>query len=106
MDRKVPDVVITDITQVADGQRPGSLVRAKMPPPEKCAVERFSGKAQEKGMVMHLVLSVTDNGSPPLTTYKRVAIQLTNQGLRGGKANAVERVAEAVHAGGSDQFEL
>lgn len=100
MDREVPDVNITDISRVADGQRSGSVIKAKMPPPEKCAVERFSGKAQENGMIMHLVLSVTDNGSPALTTYKRVVIQLTNRGLRGGRDRAVDSIAEAVYANG------
>lgn len=100
VDREVPDVTITDVSKAAEGQREGSVVKVKMPPPEKCAVERFSGKAQEKGKIMHLVLSVTDNGTPALTTYKRVVVQVTNKELRGGRDHAVESIAEAVHAGG------
>ncbi|ETN44547.1 uncharacterized protein HMPREF1541_10217 [Cyphellophora europaea CBS 101466] len=100
VDQEVPDILVTDISRVADGQRARSVVRVKMPGPEKCAVERFSGKAQEKGMIMHLVLSVTDNGKPALTTYKRVVVQLTNPELKGGRDRAVDSIAEVVHANG------
>lgn len=97
VDREVPDVDIVDITNTKIGQPAGSVVRVKMPPPERCAVDRFSGKALEKGKIMHLVLSVTDNGVPALTTYKRVVVQVTNYELRGGRSWAAESIAQAVH---------
>lgn len=97
VDREVPDILIEDISQSMEGKRAGSIVKVTMPPPERCAVERFSGKAQVKGKIMHLVLSVTDNGTPALTTYKRIVIQITNKGLRGGRDWAAESIAQAVH---------
>lgn len=77
-----------------DGKVPGMIVKARMPPAEKCAVDMFTGKAQEKGQIMHLVLEVKDNGTPSMTTYKRVVVQIVNPGLEGGRATAADSIAD------------
>lgn len=87
---EVEKIDITDLK----GARPGERVSVRMPPPEKCAIEPFSGKAVPKGQIMHFVLAVTDSGTPCLTTYKRVVIQITNEKLLGGRGKALESIAD------------
>jgi hypothetical protein len=65
-----------------------------LPPPEKCAIDFMTGKAQAMGQVFHIVLQVSDNGSPQLTTYKRVVIQVTNKDLRGGRNKTFDTVSD------------
>lgn len=65
-----------------------SIVEVTLPPPEKCCVELISRAAVPKGQVLHLVLEVKDNGSPPLISYRRVIIQTTNEKLLGGGGGA------------------
>lgn len=84
----VPDLDITPEDAAS------SVVTIKMPPPEKCAIDFLSGVAQEEGQVLHVVLQVSDNGFPSLTTYKRVVIQITNKQLRGGRSRKLERVTD------------
>jgi hypothetical protein len=72
----------------------GRKVEVTLPPPEKCAVDRESGKAVERGQLLHLILEVTDDGTPSLTSYRRVLIQVTNRELRGG--GNVEEIVEGV----------
>ena len=62
----------------------GRVVEVTLPGPEKCCVELLSRAAIEKGQVLHVVLEVTDSGTPSLTSYKRVVIQATNKELKGG----------------------
>ncbi|KAJ9668654.1 hypothetical protein H2201_001296 [Coniosporium apollinis] len=62
----------------------GRKVEVQLPGPEKCAVELMSRKAVPRGQLLHLILEVKDNGTPPLTSYRRVLIQTTNKDLRGG----------------------
>ncbi|KAM5352935.1 hypothetical protein ACJ41O_005657 [Fusarium nematophilum] len=62
----------------------GTVVKIELPPPEVAAVNSVTGEALPRGMVLHFVLQVTDSGSPPLTAYKRVVVQVTNKGLVGG----------------------
>ncbi|CAO2649975.1 Nn.00g012670.m01.CDS01 [Neocucurbitaria sp. VM-36] len=66
----------------------GRKVEVTLPPPEKCAVDLMSRKPVEKGQLLHLILEVTDNGSPSLTSYRRVLIQATNKELKGGGEGA------------------
>ncbi|KAF7197513.1 hypothetical protein HII31_01323 [Pseudocercospora fuligena] len=91
VDAEVQDVVFKD----QNAEKPGLRVKVQLPPPEKCAVDILTGVAQEKGQALHLILEVTDNGRPPLTTYKRVIVQVTNKDLRGGRQTAAESVMEA-----------
>ncbi|KAF5010318.1 hypothetical protein FDECE_3523 [Fusarium decemcellulare] len=86
----VLDLHIGDI----DGETPGRKVQVQIPPPEVCCLEQRSGQPVEKGQEYHLILEVKDNGSPPLTTYKRVVIQTTNRELRGARATVAETNAE------------
>ena len=65
-----------------------SIMEVTLPPPEKCCVELISRAAVPKGQVLHLVLEVKDNGSPPLISYRRVIIQTTNEKLLGGGGGA------------------
>lgn len=62
----------------------GRVVEVTLPPPEKCCVELLSRDAIPEGQKMHIILEVTDSGSPNLTSYRRVVIQTTNKDLRGG----------------------
>jgi hypothetical protein len=62
----------------------GRKVEVKLPPADKCALDRATKKPVEKGQLLHLILEVTDNGTPPLTSYRRILIQVTNKKLLGG----------------------
>ncbi|KAK5199008.1 hypothetical protein LTR99_001047 [Exophiala xenobiotica] len=89
VDAEVVTVEFVDL----EPAKPGRRVRAVLPPPEKCAVDMFTGKAQIKGQVMHFVLELSDSGTPSMTTYKRVVVQTTNKELKGGR-KAVESIAQ------------
>ncbi|KAK7190589.1 hypothetical protein DPSP01_007244 [Paraphaeosphaeria sporulosa] len=65
-----------------------SKIEVVLPPAEKCAVELMSRQPMAKGQQLHLILEVTDNGTPALTTYRRVVIQATNKDLKGGGKGA------------------
>lgn len=78
-----------------EGQPHGRKVSIQLPPPEKCAVDMFTGKPRETGQVLHFILTVKDSGTPQLTTYKRVVIQTTNKDLRGQRSRAVDSIADA-----------
>jgi hypothetical protein len=80
-----------------DVNRPGRVVSVQLPRPEQCAIDMFTGKAKEKGQILHFILELKDNGTPPLVTYKRVVVQTTNKDLRGGREKAVDSVAD-LHA--------
>ena len=62
----------------------GMIVQVTLPPPEKCAVELMSRKPVPQGQLLHLILEVTNDGIPSLTSYRRVLIQATNKDLKGG----------------------
>ncbi|TLS27377.1 hypothetical protein PpBr36_04040 [Pyricularia pennisetigena] len=72
----------------------GKVVEVTLPGPEKSCCEMLSRRALAKGQLLHLILEVTDNGSPALTTYRRVLIQATNAELRGGAKEAVEALKQ------------
>ena len=72
------------------------VVKVKLPSVEESAVEMLTGKALEKGQVLHLILQVTDNGTPNLTTFKRVLVQVTNRELKGGKRRVYDTVSESL----------
>jgi hypothetical protein len=92
----VPDIDIK-ATGLDDGN--AKIVKIKLPPPEICAVNIVTGKALEEGMALHFILQVTDNGTPPLTTYKRVVVQTTNTKLLGGRTKAFDTVTDAIGKG-------
>ncbi|PLB45057.1 DUF1593-domain-containing protein [Aspergillus steynii IBT 23096] len=75
----------------------GSIVEVKLPPPEKCCVELISRKPLRRGQLLHLVLEVKDNGSPPLISYRRILIQTTNEKLLGG-GNGADAIGDAMLA--------
>jgi hypothetical protein len=70
-------------------------VQVTLPPAESCAVERKTRQPVAKGQLLHLILEVTDNGTPALTTYRRVLVQATNKDLRGG-AKEMEATADTI----------
>ncbi|KAF7545607.1 hypothetical protein G7Z17_g9049 [Cylindrodendrum hubeiense] len=72
----------------------GRVIELTLPSHEKCCVDLVTQTAQAEGQVLHMVLEVTDAGSPSLTSYKRVVIQATNKDLKGGGPGA-ENVAAA-----------
>lgn len=66
----------------------GRIVEVTLPEPEKCCVELLSRGPVEKGQHLHVILEVSDNGAPSLTSYQRVVIQATNKDLKGGGEGA------------------
>jgi hypothetical protein len=89
VDAEVMDVEFKKMNQA------GSIVKVKLPQPEKCAVDLFSRQPQKKGQLFHFILEVKDNGSPMLRTYRRVAVQITKEELRGGGRSELECIADA-----------
>ncbi len=81
VDAEVADLAIEPI----DG---GQKVDITVPPAERCCVELMSRQPIRRGQVLHLILQVTDNGTPALTSYRRVLIQTTNPRLEGGGKGA------------------
>jgi hypothetical protein len=73
----------------------GRRVQVTLPGPEKCGVELMSRDPVEKGQLLHLILEVTDNGTPALTSYRRILIQATNKKLLGG-GKAAEAIADVM----------
>lgn len=47
-------------------------------PDQSCKLAK-SDKLLERGVLLHLILEVKDNGSPALTSYRRVIIQPINR---------------------------
>ncbi|PVH70629.1 DUF1593-domain-containing protein [Cadophora sp. DSE1049] len=88
--QQIPDIEIKN----SDPHQPGRRVKITLPPPEICGIDPISGKAKAKGEVYHFILEVKDNGTPSLTTYKRVVIQTTNHQLRGERAFSVNTSAD------------
>jgi hypothetical protein len=82
-----------DIRKLDDNER---VVEVKLPGPEKCCVELLSRKPVGRGKALHLILEVTDNGVPALTSYKRIIIQTTNKELRGGGESS-DAIGDVVH---------
>ncbi|KAF2200996.1 DUF1593-domain-containing protein [Delitschia confertaspora ATCC 74209] len=60
-------------------------VEVTIPPAEKYNFKIVSDRRAKKqvanGPVLHLVLQVTDSGTPPLTSYRRILLQVTNNKL-------------------------
>ncbi|CAH0022334.1 unnamed protein product [Clonostachys rhizophaga] len=53
----------------------GKIVEVTVPPAEKsCYIERQK-RAVEQGSPLHLILEVKDNGTPQMTSYRRIVIQ-------------------------------
>ncbi|WDK22618.1 cellulose-binding protein [Colletotrichum graminicola] len=62
----------------------GKKIKVTLPGPEKSCMDLISRQPLSKGQLLHLILEVTDSGTPALTSYRRVLIQTTNKGLKGG----------------------
>lgn len=88
VDAEVEEVKFKKLDQ--DGRK----VEVQVPPPEKCALKFMTRRAVVKGQVMHLILEVTDSGTPPLTSYRRILVQCTNKDLRGGSDTGAEAVGD------------
>ncbi|KAF2872846.1 hypothetical protein BDV95DRAFT_568167 [Massariosphaeria phaeospora] len=86
------DVEVADL-EIKKLDEEGRKVEVTLPPAEKCALDAASGKPVEKGQLLHLILEVTDDGVPPLTSYRRILVQVTNKKLLGG-AKVVDGAAE------------
>ncbi|EHA48011.1 hypothetical protein MGG_09858 [Pyricularia oryzae 70-15] len=84
--------------QIKPVDRECKVVEVTLPSPEKCCCEMLSRQAVAKGQLLHLILEVTDNGSPALTTYRRALIQATNLELISGAKEAVESVGDSMEA--------
>ncbi len=85
------------VTDVIFLPKPSSpVVTVKLPAPEDSAVDILTGKTLEKGQILHLILQVTDSGTPSLTTYKRVLVQVTNRQSAGGQSKVYDTITEAL----------
>lgn len=94
-----PQIALLDIAAAdADEKVVGRKVRVTLPAPDKCAIDFVSGEAVTRGQELHVILEVKDNGSPCLYSYKRVVIQVTNEGLRGGRDRVCETVMDSLEA--------
>ncbi|KAL4871177.1 hypothetical protein BDV12DRAFT_164337 [Aspergillus spectabilis] len=82
VDAEVADLEIEPV----DGE--ARKVNVTVPTAERCCVDLMSRQPIPQGQILHLVLQVTDNGSPALTSYRRVLIQTTNPRLEGGGKGA------------------
>ncbi|KAI1632238.1 hypothetical protein F4809DRAFT_656684 [Biscogniauxia mediterranea] len=80
------------------GDGDARVVDVTVPPPEKSCVDLFSREPAARGQLVHLVLEVTDSGSPPLISYKRVLIQITNKDLRGGGQKGGDAAGDAMQS--------
>ncbi|KAE9401395.1 DUF1593-domain-containing protein [Gymnopus androsaceus JB14] len=92
VDAEVADLVITSLDSES------RKVKITIPLADKCCVELMSREPCLWGQLMHLILQVTDNGSPALTSYRRVLIQTTNPRMEGGGkgADAIGEVMAAM----------
>ena len=86
----IPNIDIVDL----DPARPGTKVQITVPPYHVSGLEQLSGQPVAKGHEYHFVLEVKDNGTPPLTTYRRVVVQATNRELRGQRATVADTTAD------------
>lgn len=87
----VPDIEFEPV----EGGAPG-VVKVRVPPPDKCAVDILNGTPLEKGQALHLILELRDDGVPSLVTYKRVVLQVTNRDLKGATGKAYDTMTEAL----------
>lgn len=60
----------------------GQKLKVTVPPPEKSCILVREGISLEKGFPLHIILEVTDNGTPSLTSYKRIVIQPINKNYK------------------------
>lgn len=56
----------------------GSKVKVTVPPADKCCVVVREGIPLRRGHPLHIILEVWDNGTPPLTSYRRLIIHPLN----------------------------
>ncbi|KAI1342673.1 hypothetical protein F5Y15DRAFT_312114 [Xylariaceae sp. FL0016] len=84
--------------EIAKKDSEGRVVEVTLPPPEKCCVDLLSREPQAKGQLLHLILEVTDSGTPPLTSYRRILIRATNKELRGGGQQGGEAVGDLMES--------
>ncbi|EXA31509.1 hypothetical protein FOVG_17210 [Fusarium oxysporum f. sp. pisi HDV247] len=69
------DVASLVIEPSSDGRK----VKATVPEPKTSCILLREGVLLEKGFPLHLILQVTDSGTPSLTAYKRIIIQPVNR---------------------------
>ncbi|KAL6401556.1 cellulose-binding protein [Ilyonectria robusta] len=60
----------------------GSKVEVTIPGPEKSCILFREKKQIERGLLLHLILEVTDSGTPALTSYRRILIQPVNKNFK------------------------
>lgn len=79
----------------------GSKVNVTIAPPEKSCIVVREQTSLERGLLLHLILEVTDSGTPALTSYRRVLIQPVNRQYEGpgtGRKLADEEIAALMKA--------
>ncbi|TPX10055.1 uncharacterized protein E0L32_001252 [Thyridium curvatum] len=95
-DQMVATPELTDL----DEKIPHRQIKLKVPPADKCAVDFYSGKPVEKGQELHYILTVKDNGTPAMLTYKRVIVRITNPKLLGGSSKSFTTTTDWLEAHG------
>lgn len=75
---EVSDLIIKEV-QGSNGNK----VDVTIAPPEKSCIVVREQTSLERGLLLHLILEVTDSGTPALTSYRRVLIQPVNREYKG-----------------------
>lgn len=74
---------VDEVRMEADQGTEGRVVNVTLPGPDRCCVNLLDRQAIARGHAMHIILEVTDSGTPKLTTFRRIVIQATNKDLKG-----------------------
>ncbi|KAM6507183.1 hypothetical protein FALCPG4_018565 [Fusarium falciforme] len=73
------EVSSLELKPIDDGRK----VEMTIPPAEKSCIELQHQLSLEKGLLLHVILEVTDKGTPAMTSYRRVLIQPVNRQFKG-----------------------
>ncbi|CAG7921567.1 unnamed protein product [Penicillium olsonii] len=95
IDPQVPSLDIIPQGEIGEQQ---CKVKITLPGPQKCAVDFVTGKPKSKGLELHVVLEVRDDGTPCLYAYKRIIIQATNERLLGQRDREFETTMDSLEA--------
>ncbi|EJT78855.1 hypothetical protein GGTG_03949 [Gaeumannomyces tritici R3-111a-1] len=72
---------VSDLTIEPEGGD-GSRVRVTIAPADKSCMRVRDNIPIERGLLLHLILEVTDKGTPPLTSYRRIMIQPVDRNFK------------------------
>jgi hypothetical protein len=95
---EVAPLVITDLS--SDPAVPNRKIAVDLPSPGRCCMSPTTRQPVAEGQSLHLILQVSDDGAPRMTTYKRIVIHCTNAALSSklgeGERDPMEDFKEAI----------